>query len=75
MEFCISSNYTTIKQGPNNKITTKYTCSNNPGLTSFNSVNITGVATTAKQQQGRQKCIKYNLQEYHSNPADHSCSI
>ena len=52
--FVPSSNYTTIKQGPNNKITAKYTCSNNPGLTSFNSVNITGVATTAKQQQGQQ---------------------
>jgi hypothetical protein len=52
--FVLSSNYTTIKQGPNNKITAKYTCSNNPGLASFNSVNITGVATTAKQQQGQQ---------------------
>ena len=49
--FVLTSKYTSIKQGPNNKITAKYMCSNNPGVASFYSVNITGVATTTKQQQ------------------------
>jgi hypothetical protein len=49
--FVLTSKYTSIKQGPNNKITAKYMCSNNPGIASFYSVNITGVATTTKQQQ------------------------
>jgi hypothetical protein len=49
--FVLTSKYTPIKQGPNNKITAKYMCSNNPGIASFYSVNITGVANTTKQQQ------------------------
>jgi hypothetical protein len=49
--FVLTSKYTTIKQGPNNKITAKYTCSDNPGIASFHSVNITGVAATTKQQE------------------------
>ena len=43
--FVLSSKYTTIKQGPNNKITAKYKCSNNPTAVSFYSVNVTGRAT------------------------------
>jgi hypothetical protein len=43
--FVLSSKYATIKQGPNNKITAKYTCSNNPTAVSFYSVNVTGRAT------------------------------
>ena len=43
--FVLSSKYATIKQGPNNKITAKYTCSNNPTALSFYSVNVTGRAT------------------------------
>ena len=43
-EFLLSSNYTTIEQGPDNKITAKYTCSSHDHNTaSFNSVNVTGV--------------------------------
>jgi hypothetical protein len=44
-EFLLSSNYTTMEQGPNNRITAKYTCSSSHdhNMTSFNSVNVTGV--------------------------------
>ena len=41
--FVLTSNYTTIKQGPNNKITAKHSCTTNPGKTSFYSVFVTGV--------------------------------
>src|SRR6476660_1181237 len=44
--FVLSSKYTTIKPGPVNKITARYTCSDNPAAISFYSVNITGVGTT-----------------------------
>src|ERR687888_2493510 len=40
--FVLTSKYTTIKPGPN-RITAKYECVNNPSLTSFSSVNVTGV--------------------------------
>jgi hypothetical protein len=43
--FVLSSKYATIKQGPNNKITAKYTCISNPSAVSFYSVNVTGRAT------------------------------
>src|ERR1051325_7959157 len=45
--FVLTSKYTTIKPGEN-RITAKYECANNPNLTSFSSVNVTGVpsATT-----------------------------
>jgi hypothetical protein len=43
-EFLLSSNYTTMEQGPDNRITAKYTCSSHDhNMTSFNSVNVTGV--------------------------------
>jgi hypothetical protein len=43
-KFLLSSNYTTIEQGPNNKITARYTCSSHDhNMESFNSVNVTGV--------------------------------
>jgi hypothetical protein len=42
--FVISaSKYTSIKPGPNNKITSKYACTDSPTTTSYNSVNVTGV--------------------------------
>jgi hypothetical protein len=41
--FVLTSKYTTIKPGPANKITAKYTCEGNPGIASFYSVNVTGV--------------------------------
>jgi hypothetical protein len=48
--FVLTSKYTTIKPGQN-RITAKYECVNNPALTSYSSVNVTGVqaasATTA----------------------------
>jgi hypothetical protein len=37
------SKYTSIKPGPNNKITSKYACTDSPTTTSYNSVNVTGV--------------------------------
>ena len=40
--FVPTSKYTTIKLGPNNKITAKYSCSNPKGI-SFYSVTVTGV--------------------------------
>jgi hypothetical protein len=40
--FVLTSKYTTIKPGPN-RITAKYECVNNPDLTGFSSVNVTGV--------------------------------
>ena len=43
--FVLTSKYTTIKPGQN-RITAKYECANNPALTSFSSVNVTGVQAT-----------------------------
>jgi hypothetical protein len=37
------SKYTSIKSGPNNKITSKYACTDSPTTTSYNSVNVTGI--------------------------------
>jgi hypothetical protein len=46
--FVLTSNYTTIKPGPDNRITAKYTCTDNPAMiSSHSSVNVTGVATAA----------------------------
>ena len=42
--YVLTSKHTTIKQGPYNKITAKYICSNNPMEGSFYSVNVTGEA-------------------------------
>src|SRR5919199_1108788 len=44
--FVLTSKYTTIKPGEN-RITAKYGCANNPNLTSFSSVNVTGVPYAA----------------------------
>jgi hypothetical protein len=43
--FVLTSNYTTIKPGPDNRITAKYTCTDNPVMVSptYSSVNVTGV--------------------------------
>ena len=49
--FVLSSKYTTIKQGPDNKITAKFTCSDNPAAVSFYSVNATGVVAGAAGRQ------------------------
>jgi hypothetical protein len=52
--FTLSPKYTAIKEGEN-KITAKYSCSNDPSLVSFSSINVTGMlagaAGATKQQQ------------------------
>jgi hypothetical protein len=47
--FVLTSNYTTIKPGPDNRITAKYTCTDNPAVVSptYSSVNVTGVTNVA----------------------------
>src|SRR5215208_4181708 len=42
--FILSPSYTSIKEGPDNKITSKLECA--PNLTKWYSVNVTGVSTT-----------------------------
>ena len=56
--YILTSKYTTLKQGPNNKITARYACMDNPSIRSFYNVNVTGVLadipntmTTTTQQQ------------------------
>jgi hypothetical protein len=57
--YILTSKYTTLKQGPNNKITARYACMDNPSIRSFYNVNVTGVladipnamTTTTTQQQ------------------------
>jgi hypothetical protein len=44
--FVLTSKYTTIKPGQN-RITAKYECVDNPDLTGFSSVNVTGVPASA----------------------------
>lgn len=44
--FILTSNHTSIKPGPNNKITARYVCNSNPGAVSFYSVNVTGGSPT-----------------------------
>ncbi|HYZ49603.1 MAG TPA: hypothetical protein VE593_01850, partial [Nitrososphaeraceae archaeon] len=44
--FALTSKYTTIKPGEN-RITAKYECANNAALTTFSSVNVTGVPSGA----------------------------
>ena len=43
--YSLTPAYTNIKQGQN-KITAKFSCSNDPNLISHNSVNVTGVGTS-----------------------------
>lgn len=52
--FLLTEKYTTIKSGPNNRITAKYTCTNNAAVISFASLNVTGVTTTVKRQVAQQ---------------------
>lgn len=47
-KFVLTSKYTTIKEGTNNRITARYDCNiDNPAILSFNSVNVTGVGVEA----------------------------
>ena len=45
--FTLSPKYTTINEGVSNKITAKFSCSSNPTLASFYSINVTGVLPRA----------------------------
>jgi hypothetical protein len=46
--FVLTSNYTTIKPGPDNRITARYTCTDNPVMvSSHSSVNVTGILVAA----------------------------
>jgi hypothetical protein len=75
--FVLTPNYTTIKPGPDNRITAKYTCTDNPVMVSpyYSSVNVTGVAATAAttayapspQQQQQQNMITSNNSATTSN--------
>jgi len=47
--FILNSNYASIKEGPNNKITSKLECT--PNLTKWYSVNVTGTATTTESTE------------------------
>jgi hypothetical protein len=42
--FNLTPKYTTLKEGVSNKITAKFSCSSNPTLASFYSVNVTGLS-------------------------------
>jgi hypothetical protein len=59
--FMLTFNYTTIKEGPNNRILAKYSCIDPPSPTSFSSVNVTGVSVAANtsipQQEQRQQNV------------------
>jgi hypothetical protein len=46
--FVLTSNYTTIKPGQN-RVTAKYECGNNAALSSYSSVNVTGVPSVATE--------------------------
>jgi hypothetical protein len=49
--YVLTSKYTTIKPGPNNKITAKYVCMDKPGVSSFYSVNLTGINVATSPHQ------------------------
>lgn len=44
-KFVLTSKYTTLKQGPNNKIVAKYSCVDKPNSASFYSINIIGTTS------------------------------
>ena len=52
--FNLTPEYTTLKEGINNKITAKFSCSSNPTLASFYSVNVTGVPRVVEEGGGLQ---------------------
>jgi hypothetical protein len=51
--FILNSSYASIKEGPNNKITSKLECT--PNLTKWYSVNVTGIATTSTETEEGQE--------------------
>ena len=61
--FVVTSNYTTIKPGPDNRITAKYTCTDNPAMASYSSVNVTGVVAAAAAAAPAATTTAYELQK------------
>ena len=49
--YVLTSKYTIIKPGPNNKVTAKYVCLDKPGVSSFYSVNLTGINVATSPHQ------------------------
>jgi hypothetical protein len=67
--YTLTPAYTNIKQGQN-KITAKFSCSNDPNLISHNSVNVTGLAKGLTQISNQQLEQPYVGKNYTStNPA------
>ena len=61
--FLLTSNYTTIKPGPDNRITAKYSCTDNPSTVSYSSVNVTGVVVTAAAAPAANTTTAYPKQQ------------
>ena len=61
--FLLTSNYTTIKPGPDNRITAKYSCTDNPSTVSYSSVNVTGVVVTAATAPAANTTTAYPKQQ------------
>lgn len=70
--FTLTTAYTTIKDGQN-KITAKFSCSNNPILMSRNSINVTGVTSAANtsttSEVGNQQQQKFSLVANNTTPS------
>jgi len=64
--FILNSSYASIKEGPNNKITSKLECT--PNLTKWYSVNVTGITTTI----GSTEIVEEEEQEMPSSAATSS---
>jgi hypothetical protein len=66
--FVLTPKYASLIPGPNNKITARYSCSNDPALISYYSVNVTGgtvpfappALTTATLKQGQGQSLGSN---------------
>jgi hypothetical protein len=66
--FVLTPKYASVILGPNNKITARYSCNNNPALISYYSVNVTGgtvpfappALTTATIKQGQGQSLGSN---------------
>ena len=61
--FVLTSNYTTIKPGPDNRITAKYSCTDNQSTVSYSSVNVTGVVVTAATAPAANTTTAYPKQQ------------
>jgi hypothetical protein len=61
--FVLTPTYTAIKLGPDNRITAKYTCTDNPAMASYSSVNVTGVVAAAAAAAPAATTTAYELQK------------